>query len=382
MTFRRSGILAGNAGVLFAGLLFSLTATATNITDDLSLRGFYTLDLTYSDSDGAELPGPKEQVPFKEGETSLNNSLIGLQANYSLSENLDFTLQAISTHRTDDSYEPTVEWAYLKYDLGDDLYLRGGKMKLSLLQGIELRPVGFSRLWARPLIPNSGAGGFDDFFGAEIIKSSTLGDYNTRLQASYGVADHRQDFVEDRDIEFLSARLEKNESWVNVAALHALYEVATPSGIKLDHSAELLMGSIEAELLLGNTVINAGYAYGDAEFNPDEQLAYLSLGYHFERITPYLLLSQRRMVFNADELMAALPPPPPPPPPPALPPPPPPDGEQKTDSISLGFRYDLGPTYAIKAQWEHWQRSDETAPLGGTVKSDGNLFTLVFEGVF
>ena len=121
------------------------------------------------------------------------------------------------------------------------------KMKLSLLQGTELRYVGFSRLWVRPLVPTSGAGGFDDYVGAELIKGSSFNDYNLRLQAAYGKAEHHQDFIDNRDIKLISSRFEKDESWINFALFHARYDVDTRGGVSIMDDAELLMGSVESD---------------------------------------------------------------------------------------------------------------------------------------
>lgn len=368
-------------------LALSSNAHAIEITDDFSIRGFYTLGAVYSDSDSATIANnfvhAKDEVEtIDQGETSTKLSLLGLQADYALSTSLDLTLQVVSSPQTDPAYQPQLSWAYFKYDLGSDTYLRGGRIMLSMLQGIELRHVGFSRLWARPLVPVSGAGGFDIYNGAELLKGVGIGDYNLRFQAAYGQADHHRDFIENRHVGLLSARVERQDSWVSLAALQARYDVDTPPGDHIMDNAELLMGALETELHLGNSITHAGYAYGKAEINPDEELAYLSLGYQLERFTPYLLWTQRRIIFDASELEGNLPPPPPPTDPPPLPPPPIPDGEQKTLSMALGMRYDLGATYAIKAQVEQWQREDSRFRDRGVLEDDGVLFTLLFEGVF
>lgn len=386
MNRNHAGRIRGRvAPLLSLLLLLPLPLHAIEVDDDLTLRGFYTLDVTYSDSDGAAIPTLHDPILLDSGDSSSDGSLIGLQADYALTPNLDFTLQAISSGQSDDPYKPSVEWAYLSYDLGNNYRLRGGKMKLSMLQGTELRYVGYSRLWVRPLIPSSGAGGFDDYVGAELIKNTFVGDYNLRFQAAYGQADHHLSFIDNRDIQQLSVRIEKEGSWVNVALLRARYDVDTPTGIDIKDNAELYMASIETELLFGNTIVNGGYAYGDAEINPDEQLAYLSLGYRINRLTPYLLVSQRRMVHDASEIVGLLPPPPPPPPGPLPPPPPPPrlkDGTDKTDVLAIGFRYELGDNYALKGQIDHWRLHDDSDQRVGTVEESGNLFTIAIEGVF
>lgn len=361
-------------------VVFPHTSSAASVSDQLTLRGFFTLDATYSDSAGASTPTRDGPLVRDSGEVSTDSSVIGVQALYAVTDSLDLTLQAVSTRQTDDSYSPDLEWAYLSYHFDNDFRLRGGRMKLSLLQGIELRYVGFSRLWARPLVPTSGAGGFDDYNGIEFIKGIDRGDYTLQFQGAYGEAEHHFDAVDNRDIKLGSFKIDKDGSWLNLALLDARYDVSTRTGIALKDNAQLLMGSLETELHFGDTVINGGYAYGDAEINPDEQLAYLSIGYRIDNFTPYVLLSQRKMMFDASETRQLLPPPPPPG---ALPPPPPLlDGTNATDINALGLRYDLTPTYDIKVQWDHWSNNNDSNPVSGEVKSDGNLFTIQLEGVF
>ena len=367
------------AGMLFISLLLPSTPYANEMTDRLSVRGFGTLDITYSDSNGVTLPASTANpAPLKKSKTSYDSSVLGLQADYALTNNLDLTLQVISTPQINGSYSPALDWAYLNYDLGNDFHLHAGRMKLSLLQGTELRYVGFSRLWVRPLVPTSGAGGFDNYVGANLIKSASLGKYNMSFEATYGKARHEQEYVHNRDVILLSSRIEKDESWIRISLLQANYKVDNKSGITLNNNAKLFMGSVEAEVLFGNTVVNGGYAYGSADINPNEQLGYLSLGHRIDRFTPYLLLSQRRMTIDASERLAALPPRQPG----SLPPPLLLNGTDKTNTIALGFRYNLGATYAIKGQLDRWTSDNNSKPLTGAVSLKGNLFTLALDVVF
>lgn len=382
-TWRADGLreMRKIAGVLLISLLLPIPLYANDLTERLSVRGFGTLDITHSDSNGALLPtSSANPAPLNKGKTSYDSSVLGLQADYSLTNNLDFTLQATSTAQRNGSSTPTVDWAYLNYDLGNDLKVRAGKMKLSFVQGTELRYVGFSRLWVRPLVPTSGAGGFDDYVGANLIKGAALGSYNMSFEATYGKAHHEQNFVHDHDVRLISSRIEKNESWIRFALLQANYKVDNKDGVTLKNNAKLLMGSVEAEVLLGDTVFNGGYTRGRADINPNEQLGYLSLGHRIDRFTPYLLLSQRRMTVDASERPAALPTrqqgSPPPPPPLLL------RGSDKTNTVALGFRYNLGASYALKGQLDRWTTHKTSNPLTGAVSSRGNLFTLALDVVF
>ncbi len=379
-------VIVGIAAQLLALSWTVLPATGAELGEHLVLRGFYTLDATHSDSDGAVVPTAGDPFLLDEGDTSTRGSLVGLQADYALSSRLELTLQALSAAQKEGEYDPSLEWAYLSYDLGGDLRLRGGRMKVSLLQGTELRHVGFSRLWVRPLVPTGGAGGFEQYTGLEFIQGITTDSYTFTVQGGVGQAEHDKDFVDNRYIAHVSTRIEREDSWLNLSLLRAKYDVDTIDGRDLKDGAELSMAAMESEIHANDWVINVGLAYGEAEINPDEQMAYLSLGHRFGRATPYVLGMQRRMIFDASEFPSAAPTPPGPPPPgppPPLAPPSPRDGTDVFDTLAVGIRYDVTATMAIKGQWDRWSVDERSRSANvGPIKRDGNLFTLTIEGVF
>jgi hypothetical protein len=362
--------------IVAAVLLYPSIVSAIDLGDRITLNGFYNLDLSYSDSPGAVILTRDALILLDEGDNTADASLVGAQLDITLTDELSFTLQAIATGHSEREYKPSVEWAYLSYDSGHDLHLRAGQLIVPLLQGTELRHVGFSRLWTSPLVPNSGAAGFDTYDALEAIKTLSVGNYSLTVQAGVGRADHHQDFVDNNHLLLLSGKLEHDDSWVNLALMQADYDVDTETGVDIRDGATALLASMETELLFGNTVLNAGYVVGDAEANPDDQLAYLSLGYRLPRTTPYLLLMQREMEFDAAEQRPASAPTLPPPTAPPLR-----DGSHKTRITALGMRHDLGDSWALKLQWDYWQMDDDSQ-ASGAIDLDGNLFTIAIEGVF
>lgn len=365
----------------------------------LSLNGFYTLDASLSRGTSFHYPSKSEDpssIPLDDGKLSTGFSLVGVQADFGLGEHLRFTLQAVSSRLTQRrDYVPSIEWAYLTWELDDDLLLRGGKFKTPLLQGTELKYVGYSRLWVRPLIPSSGAGGFDDYTGLELIKNGRLGDYDVRAQAAYGVANHVMDNIENRDIGLLSARIGHDQSWVNVSLLQARYDIFSRDEPRrlLAGNTRLTMGSLETEQWFGQTVLNAGIAKGFAPVSPDETMRYVSLGHRFDLLTPYLLYQDRTMKFSAGNSTPQSSPQSPPPRPPgarqaplAPPPPPPPAaqlaGTHLTRALSLGFRHDLGEAHALKAQVERQLDRDDSNPATGQTRRAATIFSIVLEGRF
>lgn len=107
------------------------------------------------------------------------------------------------------------------------------------------------------------------------------------------------DIIENKAIKLLSARFGRAESWVNLALMHARYDMHLndqPRGVAKD--IEVLMGGIETELWYDRAVVNAGYVRGISQtLGPDKTMTYLSLGYRLDQLTPYVLLHGRSMHF-------------------------------------------------------------------------------------
>lgn len=380
----RQGFAAYCGLLLAASLLGPAGAYGVELSDRLSLNGFYSLDASVSYGGDTALPSRSESIQLKNRRPSLDYSVVGVQADFSLTDSLRFTAQAVSSKQVNDDLSPSLQWAYLTYDAGDDLSLRAGKLKMPLLQGTELRYVGFSRLWVRPLVPTSGASGFDDYHGAEFIKRQQLGQYNLKIQGAYGVANHEKSVVDDRDIKLLSARLERNESWLSLALMHARHDFyARDLSRVVAKNADVFMASLEGEVQHDKAILNYGAARSQTDVIPSERLAYLSVGYRLNSVTPYLLYQYRSMHFT----LPPAPPPPGPPPGPPGPPPPPPldapkDGELTTRGLSLGLRHDLDGTHAIKAQIERQFSHDASYRSRPADDRATTVFSISFEGVF
>lgn len=360
----------------------ALGANAVHADDEapnLTLRGFYTLNLSMARGHDVYYPpdaNDRSLFRLQDGKANFDFSVIGAQADLTLTERLRFTAQLVSGAQTGHENRPVLDWAYLSQDLGDDLYLRGGRLKTPFLQGTELRYVGLSRLWVRPLVPNSGAGGMDVYNGVEFIKSARLGAVNTRLQGGFGVPEHELPEVDGKDIKHLSVNFEHNESWIKFAVFKAHADIRNRNdGRQIGKNSDLTMYSVESELWFDKFVVNAGYAKGQAEIAPDETLHYFSLGYRREALTPYFLYQFREMHYPAPSR-------PPGPPPPGAPPPTVRAGPHQTDSYALGVRYDLGATQALKFQVERQYDKDSTSRTLGTQQTAATVFSVVFEGLF
>ena len=358
---------------------FSCAAYSVEITENLSLNGYFTIDATMADDNGIVLPSILGSASsLNKDEVVYDGTLIGVQLDYNTSDNLSLAIQGISAKQSADEYDPILEWAYLKYDFGNDLFLRAGKLKLPFLQGTELRYVGYSRLWVRPLVPSNGAGGFDDYEGIELLKTYFIGDYNLKLHAAYGESDHFKDVVKDNEVRLLSTQIEKDDNWLKIALFNAYFDLYTYNDLIIQRDAKINMISLEAKYLVDSFIFHVGVTKGEAESYPDMNISYMSLGYQIDRLTPYIMYNARSAEFSPVILPAGAVLPPGPPPPGTLPLSA--DGERSSEAYALGFRYDIGDSYALKIQWDSVTMKDTISPLPS--ETDADVYTVVFEGLF
>lgn len=360
---------------------FSFSSYSETWSDNLYLNGYFTLDMTVADSELTLVSSSDEAREYAKDKFSIKNSLIGGQLEYQFNDNFSVFAQGTASYDKQGSTRTDLNWAYLSYDFGQDLKARIGVFQTPFLQGTELRSVGYSRLWARPLTPGTGASGINEYQGIELLKQISVGDYHWDFQFAVGQAEHDLKNQVDVDgIELLATRLVYQQFWVRAALLHAAYAVKTPRGQIITDSGNVVMGSVEAEAMFGQVIMNAGLSTSNSDITPDDTMYYFSLAYAFDEITPFIFTAKRNQHFVAfeipdeDDLPLG--------PPPMHRPPPPPDGDDNVYSLAIGARWNFSERLALKAQFEKIRINEESGPEEEAETDRGNAFTLVIEGVF
>ena len=360
------------------------TSYAESWSDNLFVNGYFTLDISTADTNLNTVSSVGEMREFKEDKVSIKNSLIGGQLEYQFTDNLSLFAQGVAYYDKEGSTTTDINWAYLSYDFDYDIKARAGVFQTPFLQGTELRTIGYSRLWARPLTPGTGASGINEYTGISLIKQMPVADYNWEFQLAAGQGKHDLDEVDVDGLQLLSAKVQHEYFWLRMAALHAEYAVFTPRGQLIIDSGDIFMGSIETEVSLGNTIVNAGFSKSDSKVTPNDIMYYLSLGYRFNDFTPFVMWNKRNQLFEPFDV-----PRPPNPPQPGQPPNPgsqqprqTPDGNADMYSFGAGFRWNFAPHLAIKVQAESIRTSDDTGRSNSVEQSSGSIFTLVVEGAF
>lgn len=124
----------------------------------LSLRGFGTLGVARSSSDGAEFVRDLSQTKgIKAGKWSGRiDSILGFQANWQAGREVELVGQVVSRSHYDKSRDPEVMWAFAKWDPDPRVSLRAGRIGADFMLLADSRLVGYSYLPVRPS---------PDFFG-------------------------------------------------------------------------------------------------------------------------------------------------------------------------------------------------------------------------
>jgi opacity protein-like surface antigen len=155
-----------------------------------SIAGFGTLGVVHSSEDQADFVENYLQ-PTGAGYTSnwsgSVDSRLGVQFTGNFTPSLSAVVQVVSEQRYDDSYEPTVEWANLKYQVTPDFSVRVGRIALPSFLAADYRDVGYAMPWVRTpeevydLVPITNSDGIDFRYRMHI------GEANSTWQASFGV---------------------------------------------------------------------------------------------------------------------------------------------------------------------------------------------------
>lgn len=141
------------AGALAAGA--SMSAPADPVRPLLSVNGFGTFGYAHSDQHGADYVFDNLQ-PQGTGRShrwsSDVDSRLGVQFTANFTPQLQAVVQVLSEYRWNNSYQPFINWANLKYSITPNLSVRAGRIALASFLASDSRRVGYSNVTARPPI--------------------------------------------------------------------------------------------------------------------------------------------------------------------------------------------------------------------------------------
>lgn len=293
-------------------------ATTPDELSTFSLRGFGTLGLARSSSDHAEFVRDLSQpVGIKGGQWSGRiDSILGVQANWRATPELELVGQVVSRLHYDRSHDPELMWAFAKWEPDSRISLRAGRIGADFMMLADSRLVGYSNLTVRPSADFFGPLFFSQLEGADASLTLPLGGglvrgklfagkTHEKVTGTLGTWENSGSPMRGLVVDYMSgawlfranaARIRFSED-MNTAFLSDHLRAAGAIFPEANAAADTLLakGSVSRFLSLG-VVYDQGPLQVQGMLNrirhetalfQDSHAGYLLAGYRFGALTPY-----------------------------------------------------------------------------------------------
>ncbi|MDD1609063.1 MAG: hypothetical protein LUO95_00225 [Methylococcaceae bacterium] len=409
--------------VLFLLILLSV-GTDIAMADSLSswsLKGFGTLAATGTDTDKIGFYRDKSQTQdANSGWGITNDSQLGLQVDWQASDSLHATLQWIARDHAGNFFEQNLDWAFLRWSLGNDLDIRLGRLGVGVFSLSDYRNIGYTYPWIRPPHEVYSTIPYYHFDGADITKKFSLGEEGILSVKIYGGYSFNQlptqtAGVHNQQSPATGANISyENGNWqarlgytyATITSNPPIQDILTPINSPAFAQAWPDLKQIIPEITMRGKAYHfgsVGLAYDDSIWlaqmeavyigsnilwSPPRTSAYLSLGRRFSTVTLYSLLgiakSFQHNIDVPDPLIAN----------PAL------LKEQQRlsnvlnntaineQSISIGTRWDFYENMALKTQWDHYWLGKNNGPqqwqqsVGESTPNTVNVMSVSIDFIF
>ncbi len=329
----------------------------------IDINGFASIKGGMALSSDDSLYGYDDNFSFK------NESLAALQVKSDLGDKLSVTAQLLG--RGAEDWDTEFEWAFLSYDLSDNLRVNAGRLRAPFYKYSDFLDVGYAYDWSR--VPQSVYGlGFNSLEGVAFIHTSTVASYDSTLQFvagsqsdDLGSESNRIDGQVDNTTGVIWELTQDTHSF----RLAYLRGKATFSGNALDGFTNQLSGFGLTSLAQAIDIKDETAWFMGVGFNLDKndwvvvsevtrsevedsyigktRAYYLSVGHRFDAVTPYVSFEKEDNK-AITEIYAGLPVSSPVYAPVASLV----NGQKlERNSINVGVRYDFHPSAAFKAQY-------------------------------
>ncbi len=328
-----------------------------------------TADATYL----ADLPAGGEyddEISFKP------DTIFGLQISADLGHGLSMTGQITGSGGED--FDANVAWAYLSYEMSDSWTMVAGRQRLPLYFYSDFLDVGYAYHWMRAPIETQTA--MDTLDGIQFRHEGSLGSWDTRVQFYAGTSDNESpSFGDTVNLEnAVGGVFYAANDWLQVRATHAvgdfyLSETGEMFGQGEDDGVGVAFSGLAAHMTFGQGFVIAEYVtYGfDDPLQPtgwDTYTGgYISGGYRIGNLTPHITFSSevqevKESVFGAAGLT---------------------DGDDATDSVTVGVRWDFHPQAAFKVEYQaRMDESDDNIQAFYGDRNEVDLVTVGFDVIF
>lgn len=383
--------------------------------DAVRFNGFGSLALATSDSAsmGFKKTHHSSSPVYKGGVNFRHDSSLGIQGNFTLTPAVKGVVQLLAKDRLNNSVDNVLHYAFIEYSPSYAFSIRGGRLPLDIFLLSDYREVGFAYLWVRPTGLYSTL--FYDYFdGAEIAYRHMFGEGVAELKGYVGTLDSVIPINGAEDIQLSlkpiwGVKLQYTTGpWRFISSFQRGRVDTISEYTGFSQVFALLPASLKKELDLSGSnldYISGGVAYEEGpwriqgeisklmverDFGLDYNSGYLSIGYNIDKWTPYCVFA--REYYSQDHFQLS-----------------PSETERSPQArqilpmvlnvsrhnshvnqstVSLGVRWDIFQSIALKFQWDHHWISDGYSTFwelkNPVVNGDDevNLYTLSLSFVF
>lgn len=362
----------------------SCAALAENITPNLKFNGFASaaVSVLNDDQGGEYIPDFYGYPGISETANAGLESLIGLQFDYKVNDQVNVVAQLVAQGRN--NYDVNAEWAYIGYQINDQLRLRGGRFGLPTFMYSDTIHVGQSYPWARLPVEAYEGVPVTNFNGVDLLYRQPVGDWNLDAQFLLGSS--------STDIFRIDNSVGANVSLSNSSLTMRAGIIETRLTMGMDKyaptycagNAPLAPASFCNVSKEKTTFTNAGVLFDDGQWFLAGEVAqleihgwlsdwrggYLSAGYYVGKMLPYVLWSKID-TYSGEDCTPVMPfcsitqny------------------GEQTT--LALGAKYALSNNVSLKSQVDHVSKFNGTRGLMSVASPEPfYVFTLGLTAAF
>jgi hypothetical protein len=287
-----------------------------------SFAAFGTLGVVHTDQGKADFVSEASEAVgagYTHSWSPAVDSLVGAQVTVNPAPRLSAVLQVISQQNYDDTFTPHVEWANLKYQFTPDFSMRLGRTAIGLFLVSDSRYVGFANPWVRPPIEVYGLVSVSNNDGVDASYRLPMGDANNTFTVTYGRDVYRYAARAGAGIGsvtstyqrgFATLRLNYGRTHVSIPAFDGLFDAFRqfgPEGADIAERYDVDGRLIEFYGLSASYEPGPWFAMAEwGRVVTDSVLGnktgwYVSGGYRFGSITPYLTYAQVRVDSNTSD---------------------------------------------------------------------------------
>lgn len=165
-----------------------ITYSAVAEQEKLEVSGFGTLASATADTRTYQFRTDRSQAELakKDGFAFKPLSLIGVQLDYSFSDNLDFVGQFVYREQDEQNVDSITQMAFLRYDITPSWQVRAGRLAADIFHFSDTRDVSIAYPWVKVPTEVYGIVPARSFDGADISYLRPYSDFNLLVKGFWG----------------------------------------------------------------------------------------------------------------------------------------------------------------------------------------------------